>query len=241
MLVVFDLDDTLYLERDYVRSGFQAVARYAELRGIAGVFAKAWRLFNEGSRRTILDRTLEELGVPYDVELIRQFVEIYRNHAPDIHLPEDAVNCLERLKGIADLGLITDGPSVSQWNKVRALRLDLRIPRIVVTSDLEGAAAKPSTASYLLLEAGRRERLRIYIGDNPHKDFSGARALGWRCIRVRRPAGLYAGDDDDPAAPPDQAVSDLLEVPRILARWEACFHSGALTQAGSNHSEEGLP
>ena len=45
-LFVFDLDDTLILERDYVHSGFQTVGRHLwRSRGLDGFAEEAWRLF----------------------------------------------------------------------------------------------------------------------------------------------------------------------------------------------------
>ena len=48
--IVFDLDDTLYPERDYVLSGFKAVASWAEARlGVPslGGFSGLRRLFDK--------------------------------------------------------------------------------------------------------------------------------------------------------------------------------------------------
>src|SRR5438105_4418137 len=57
--VVFDLDDTLYLEREYVRSGFLYVA--STLHGKGGVhqaeiFESLWGLFEVGIRPNTFDR-----------------------------------------------------------------------------------------------------------------------------------------------------------------------------------------
>jgi putative hydrolase of the HAD superfamily len=232
MLAVFDLDDTLFLERDYARSGFRAVGRYAEQRGIGGVSRAAWRLFREGVRGTIFDQALEELDIPRDEELIQSLVDVYRKHIPDISMEADAEDCLLRVSGFADLALVTDGSSQSQWNKVRSLGLPEIIRRIIVTADLGPDAAKPSPAAFRLLEEGRKDELRIYIGDNPVKDFVGPRSLGWRSIRIRRIGGLWADVEDDPTAAPDVVLPDLARVPEILAGWEMEFSSGTLPAAG---------
>ena len=55
-VVVFDLDDTLYLERDYVRSGFRAVDAWLASRGILGFFGEAWANFENGLRGKAFDR-----------------------------------------------------------------------------------------------------------------------------------------------------------------------------------------
>ena len=72
-VVTFDLDDTLYLERDFVRSGFAAVGAWlATERGVRGFEACAWRLFEAGRRGDIFDRVLPRLGVAPERALIRR-------------------------------------------------------------------------------------------------------------------------------------------------------------------------
>src|SRR5690554_5592925 len=96
--IVFDIDDTLYLERDYAKSGFNAVGKWAEQElGIAGFGAVAWRKFEAGTRQTIFNKALDALQVDYDIDLIKKLVHIYRPHAPAIELLPDAADCLTRL------------------------------------------------------------------------------------------------------------------------------------------------
>src|SRR6266436_3783313 len=98
--VVFDLDDTLYLERDYVRSGFAAVGEWVRTQfGLTSFAERAWNLFQEGFRRNIFDLALEEISLPASSETIKKMVRVYRSHVPDIRLAEDAVCCLEALRG----------------------------------------------------------------------------------------------------------------------------------------------
>lgn len=60
---VFDLDDTLYLERDYVFSGFQSVAgKIEEKSGLSSelVYEELIQDFNNGLRAKNFDRLLEK-------------------------------------------------------------------------------------------------------------------------------------------------------------------------------------
>lgn len=84
-LVVLDIDDTLYLERDYVRSGFTAVGGWArdEL-GVDGLGERAWAVFEAGVRRTIFDEALAGAGVEATPDLVTRLAEVYRSHAPTI-------------------------------------------------------------------------------------------------------------------------------------------------------------
>lgn len=202
--VVFDLDDTLYLERDYVRSGFQAVGDFVEGRfGLSGFSAIAWEEFESGRRGDIFDRGLERLGGPPESPSIERLVEVYRNHFPSISLQPDARECLEGLRGQVALGLITDGPLASQKAKAKALGVDRWIENRIFTDELGPECGKPSPQAFQKVEllTGIQGGTCVYIADNPLKDFAGPKVLGWRTIRIKRPGGLYleqqSGQDVD--------------------------------------------
>lgn len=184
--LVFDIDDTLYLERDYVRSGFRAVAVAL---GEPGFGARCWELFLQGERGNTFDRAAGELGFSVDVE---RAVEIYRTHAPDICLLDDARRCIETHRH-GRLFAITDGPLESQRAKSRALGLDGCFEEVIYTAALGPGAGKPSRVAFELVE----ERVSnagaefAYVADNPRKDFLAPKALGWRTVRVRRPGALH--------------------------------------------------
>jgi len=192
--VVFDLDDTLYLERDYAYSGFRAVGEWcAEHLGLEGIQEQAQALFDHGRRSSIFDTALDMLGFRGDAETVSAMVQVYREHAPQIQLLSDAVECLARLQGRAYLGLLTDGNPVSQRAKIDALGLSGCFDTTIVTGDWGIEFFKPNVRGYRYIESqlvpchGRF----VYIADNPLKDFFAPRTLGWNAIRVRRPAGLH--------------------------------------------------
>jgi putative hydrolase of the HAD superfamily len=190
-LVVVDVDDTLYLERDYVRSGFDAVA--VELGNPA--FAEAcWALFAEGVRGDTFERAARAIGLQPTPELTARAVACYRGHEPTIRLLPDARAFLERSAGTAFLGVVTDGPAASQRAKVSALGLPAIVDRIIVTDELGPGMGKPHPRAFELLEAAAATggSACVYIADNPRKDFVAPRALGWSTVRVRRPGGLHA-------------------------------------------------
>src|SRR5213082_3476474 len=98
LLVVFDIDDTLYLERDYVRSGFRAVGEWArESLGLSSFFEEAWKCFEKGRRGDIFNVTLEGFGVRPSDELIRTLLSVYRGHDPAICLLPDSEQCLRNV------------------------------------------------------------------------------------------------------------------------------------------------
>lgn len=190
--VVLDVDDTLYLERDYVRSGFRAVGRWcAEELGVVGLEQVAWSLFLAGRRRTTLTDALELTGVSVTSQLRSRVIEVYRDHPPDICLLDDVQEFLRRARGAVRLGVLTDGPAVSQEAKCRALGLTELADPIVVTARL--GTNKPDPAPFRLVEEvwGLAGAQVAYVADNPHKDFIAPLAIGWTAVRLRRALGLH--------------------------------------------------
>jgi putative hydrolase of the HAD superfamily len=214
-LIVFDVDDTLYLERDYVQSGFRAVDAYvaAEL-GERGFGDRAWELFIGGVRGNVFDRALADLGIDATRDLVQCLVTVYRTHVPTIALEDDAAATIEQLASTA-LAIVTDGPIDSQRAKVRALGLARAMREVVFTEELGPGFGKPSPRAFEQLEHSFAVRgpQAVYVADNPAKDFVAPRALGWATVRVRRAGSLHEGVESGPDV--DREVTDLGD----LAGW----------------------
>lgn len=216
--VVFDVDDTLYLERDYVRSGLHAAdAALRRTCGVAGLLEVAWDDFLAGRRGDLLDRALAALGVPPAPGLVAGLVEAYRTHPPAIGLLPDARAALDAAAAEGAVAVVTDGPAASQLAKTDALGLRRWAHPVVVTSVRFPGRPKPDPAAFAWLQA----RLDVppeacaYVADNPLKDFAGPALLGWRTVRVRRPGSLHedldSGRDVDVEVPSLAGLAGLLE------------------------------
>jgi putative hydrolase of the HAD superfamily len=194
LCVVFDLDDTLYLERDYVRSGFKAVGDWCEENlDVQGVQELAQLLFDQGQRGLIFDTILEQIHANRISETVPVLVRVYREHIPKLSMPDDALACLARLQGRVHLGLLTDGDPTAQWAKISALGLRQVFDQIVVTGDWGVEFYKPNPRGFRHMETKLSSSRFIYVADNPLKDFFAPRQLGWGAIRVNRPASLHHG------------------------------------------------
>ena len=184
--VIFDLDDTLYPEKDYVRSGFRAVARYLD----RDVEDFLWQAFSEG--KPAIDALAEEFDLAEDKTAI---LEVYRSHTPEIRLFDGAAELLTALreKG-CKLGVITDGRPEGQRKKLAALGLDALVDDVLITDELGGEAfRKPCDIAFRILQRrwGLPFENLLYVGDNPAKDFQAIRQLGMHSVCVTRPDGLY--------------------------------------------------
>lgn len=188
--VVLDIDDTLYLERDYAASGFKAVGRHLHSSRFAGAALQA---LEDGIRGNIFDEVLEQLGLDPGPGGIAALVRVYREHEPDIRMLDDA---RERIEGWSQRGLlaaITDGPIASQRAKAKALGLARWCQPILFTAELGPDCGKPHPAAYQEVERqlGLAPQECAYIADNPQKDFVTPHQRGWVTVRVRRAGSLH--------------------------------------------------
>lgn len=195
-VVVFDLDDTLFPEYQFVLSGFRAVGDWINTEYfVPDFYLTAKKLFEQNQRGNIFNTALEQLEIDYDSRLINQLVRIYREHKPDISLYDDANWALNYFKKYKRIGIITDGYLVTQRNKVFALGISRLVDTIVYSDEHGRNCWKPSTVPYLKVmeELGCRGDECVYIGDNPTKDFITARSLGWTTFQICREEGQYSG------------------------------------------------
>jgi putative hydrolase of the HAD superfamily len=235
--VVFDLDDTLYLERDYVRSGFKQVGIYAEKElGIPDFTERAWSLFLAGHRGNTFDKILQEQNIDRERAKVEHLISLYRSHSPDIRLLPDALLCLNALQDKVRLALISDGPAEAQRNKVAALRLNEWFDLVLLTDELGRGYAKPCASAFRLVQEqfGFDAAHFYYIADNPAKDFIAPRNLGWKTIRIRRREGLHAEVAVEAERAAEVELSDLSGLPSLL---EETWLSPWLTSKSSCHKD----
>lgn len=217
LAVVFDLDDTLYPESQFVRSGFAAAGALAEAEGIEGFERRAMALFEQGVRGTIVDRVLAELAPGRAAALVPLLIAAYREHRPRISLYADAAALLAELRGRLPVGLISDGIERTQRGKLDALGIAALFDRIILTDALGGRTFwKPNLAAFEDMVASLPAYRHIYIGDNPAKDFVAPNALGWLTVCVRRPDGEYRDAGAPAGGAAQHEIATLAEVPTLL-------------------------
>ncbi len=215
---VFDIDDTLYLERDYVRSGFEAVGQWAaKWLHIEDFAERCWSLFLAGHRRSIFDEVILGSSGETNPNLVAAMVEAYRTHVPSIALAPDAREALETISRIGSIAVISDGPLSSQSRKAEALELSSFAAPIVLTEMLGSEFRKPHRRAFELVSQCSPITVYAYIADNPLKDFAAPKQLGWATIRVRRPGGLYYAAEN-PETIPDFEVEDCSGLTEVIER-----------------------
>ena len=189
--VIFDLDDTLYSEKDYVRSGYRQIA--AMLTEVENAEGKLWDAFCDG--KPAIDTVLEENGLLTE-ELKQKCLKAYRYQMPDISLYAGVPELLKKLReaGIK-IGIITDGRPEGQRAKLQALGLADMVDSILITDELGGTQfRKPNDIAFrvMQLRLGVPFEEMVYVGDNGGKDFAAPRALEMQWIHYCNPDGIYS-------------------------------------------------
>lgn len=187
MVIIFDLDDTLYDERSYVESGLKAVSRFGYSRfdwDPDESFQFMLKILDSLGRGDIFDRWLMSRG-KYSKTMVKNCVGVYRHHTPTLTLFDEARTLLPELTE-NPLYIVTDGHKMVQQAKVQSLGLPEMFKHIYVTHRYGIRHAKPSI--YCFEKIKEREDVRwgnmIYIGDNPDKDFVNLTPLGVHTVRV---------------------------------------------------------
>lgn len=177
-IVVFDLDDTLYPEIDFLRSGFRQIADAVLSRNFDDPYEEMLSIYYEGKD------PFKELICKYDYPFsVDEWLKMYRGHVPDIKLKNEVKDFLARLKAAGCLtGLITDGRSITQRNKLKALELENYFDEVIISEEF--GTAKPDAQNYLYFEKKYGKKSYYYIGNNFDKDFIAPNALGWTTIGI---------------------------------------------------------
>lgn len=178
--IVFDLDDTLYPERDFVVSGFRAISAIVEREIGESVFERLIELFDAGHCDPIGEVSRKFCPIsPWQALL-----DTHRYHFPGITLAPSVARLLTELKSHGHmLGLLTDGRSITQRNKIRALGLEAWLDEIVISEEF--GSDKPAARNYRHFEMRFDRKNFVYVGDNPAKDFHTPNRRGWLTVGVR--------------------------------------------------------
>lgn len=223
LVVVFDIDDTLYFERDYVESGFrhvaQEVAKDTPYEAEA-IFEYLWGLFKNGVRGDTFDRLLEENPDVRHRWTVEALVERYREHEPDIEWNPQMKDVVHELDSQFPLAVLSDGPLPSQRAKVRGLNLEEHFDPIILTREVAADAEKPDPRPFRRAEekTAKSGTSLVYLADNPTKDFVAPNELGWTTIRYRDPRQLrYDIEPPNPDAAPDVVIEEPGELTEAMS------------------------
>jgi len=188
MVIVFDLDDTLYDEIDFVKSGFKEVASYL---GDDKYYTFMMEEFSKNGSGKVFNKLIDKFNI--DIKL-QKLIEVYRFHKPSITLSKKSIELLEFSKH-HKIALISDGHYITQKNKFDALNLANYIDYPIFTDFYH--TNKPKLKPFKMVMQMYIDEKFIYISDNPKKDFIAPNKLGWISIRYKNEIGIYKDYKND--------------------------------------------
>jgi putative hydrolase of the HAD superfamily len=181
--IVLDLDDTIYKEVNFVRSGFKAlILHYAKSNqfdhdSILEMMMHSWRNGQNAIKNLFIFLDMPDFP-------IKEALNIYRTHYPDLELPESSRNFFEIIKAKElKLGLITDGRSITQRNKLKSLGIGSLFDQIIISEEF--GSEKPDIRNYEIFQIKYPGHSFCYIGDNTKKDFISPLKLGWETFCIK--------------------------------------------------------
>ena len=190
-VVIFDLDDTLTSEKEYIKSGYRHIAEIIQDRFTIDknlVFDDLMNLFSV-SPLNVFNRLYDKYRIEYSKEMILDLVVEYRGHFPDIQFYDDVLPCLSELKrSRIKVGIITDGYVIAQRQKLKAVQADEYFDEIIVTDELGRDYWKPHPKAFELMKEKFKVNFdeMIYVGDNPEKDFYISKIYPITTVRILR-------------------------------------------------------
>lgn len=219
--LILDLDETLYPQRQFIRSGFRAVAAEVSRRfevPSPAVLARLLASLHNGNR----GRALQEMCLHFDLPptVVPDIVDVIRAHEPSLRLPLEARTLLVRARASGwRLGVLTNGRPEIQARKVRALGLPALVDTVVYAVEWGGGLGKPDREPFDVI----RERLAttpaltVAVGDDSWCDIYGARNAGFHTILLHPAAGRVRASGADRVV---GGLDEVLAAAEALVCWE---------------------
>ena len=177
---IADEEDLDHAVRDAVVRSSEGTAHFAEVLGHFGADDNAAA---EARERYVSDR--------------------YRG----LELFGDALVVIEKVKQVASIGMITNGPTAIQQPKIDLLQIEHLFPFILISESVGIWKPDPAIFHMALEKAGLTAEDAIYVGDSPIADVPGAKAAGMRSVWINCAGIDWPGDE-----PPDIEIRDLSEL-----------------------------
>lgn len=175
-VIVFDLDDTLYNELDYLRSAYIEISKELQPDNWEQLFSRLFSIYRNKQD------VFEFISSTYQLNK-QELIQRYRNHIPNIKPFDGVLDTLQKIKARkGKLAIITDGRSITQRNKLKKLGLLPYFDLIIISEEI--GTEKPNESNYKDVENHFNSKTYFYIADNFKKDFVTPKKLGWKTIAL---------------------------------------------------------
>lgn len=219
--VIFDLDDTLYPEREYVISGFEVIGKYFnEKYNIKDTAEELIKLFDIDNNN-VYGRYLYSINKENDKELFNIMIKLFRNHKPDkLNFYSDIEPMITKLKKRKiKIGIITDGRINGQENKIEALGIPKIFDYYIVTQSLGGEIYhKPCPKAYEIMAEKMNIKYNemIFVGDNPIKDFAISSIYPIITVEIERENKIHKDKEYYKGIKPKYKIKNMNELIEII-------------------------
>lgn len=218
---VFDLDDTLYHEIDFLKSGYRYIASLLSPENPEGLYAQMLDLYRQ--KQNVFDWLVDKYQEHRPGTTKTWLLQQYREHIPSIQLHPAAKNFLQNLRlHNVPLGLITDGRSITQRNKIAALGLSKYFTDVVISEEF--GSEKPDERNFIHFQNQHPGSNFYFFADNTNKDFIVPLKLGWRTFCVKNAGNHIHPQAFDSDHAPEYIISSFDEVEII---WNEPLHRTA--------------
>ena len=144
MILLFDLDDTLYPEKTYIYQGFFAVAKFLSMKTKSDTiktYLDLIKIFRMGSKK-VFDDLLNEYRL--DIEPF-SLINVYREAERKLYYYPEVPSALNYIRSLQiKLILLTNGDSETQRKKIKILGIEKYFDDIFVLDDFGKEYWKPS-------------------------------------------------------------------------------------------------
>ena len=184
-LAIFDLDNTLFCEHDYLINVLKLFLKSEKKEDLLQK-KKITLQFNR-NRINILKDLLNSVDL-YTVENHNKIFKIYRKGYFELNLRKDIKKNFNylKIKGFK-IAVLTNGIVDVQKNKVKLLKLKPLVDKIFYARKKGLAFEKPCEIAFkrVLEHFNTKPSCTIMIGDNFQNDYYGARKVGIKSILLR--------------------------------------------------------
>ena len=189
--VIFDLDNVLYDEKDYLYAAFNKIAAYLSERCSISQEKIFEKLVTDFQNKTsmyprLFNDLIADCGL--DQKLISEILTLFSSIKPDLKLYSGSEDLFLNLKKQnIKLGLVTNGSVKTQKNKVKLLNVERFFDSIIYAREVGAGKEKPDPEAYklILADLGAKPEEAMCVGDNPFTDFLGAKKLGIKTVRLQ--------------------------------------------------------
>lgn len=216
--ILFDIDNVLYNSGHQVEMARRAAVEAMVRAGLGITIEEAFARLED-----IVKKYGSNFGRHYDLlvgdqkdksRIIAAGIVAYHNIKRTYLKPyDDALPTLSRLKTLGyKTGIVTDGLSVKQWEKLIRLGVEDMFDTVVISEDVGTEKPDPKIFRKACMDLGVNPDECLYVGDRLDTDILGANRSGMVSVRLLR--GRYK--EQKPTGLQDRPMYEIKRLSEVL-------------------------